>query len=100
MILPHKKIIQGIKKIPQEVDGWGRKVGRTISSPLPVSQKRKGNCIDCGACCKLPSLCPFLKFKDNKSYCSIYDVRPLNCRKYPRTKSEFVTQDTCGFKFE
>jgi len=77
------------------------KLKKTFTSVLPVAKNRKHNCIDCGVCCKLPNICPFLKFKDDwKSYCSVYKIRPLNCRKYPRTKSECVTGDTCGFKFE
>ncbi|OGZ35497.1 MAG: hypothetical protein A3A94_02670 [Candidatus Portnoybacteria bacterium RIFCSPLOWO2_01_FULL_43_11] len=77
------------------------KIKRTLFSILPVSQKRKGECVDCGECCKLFNVCPFLKYKsDNKSYCAIYKIRPLNCRKYPRTASEFVTSDTCGYKFK
>jgi hypothetical protein len=24
----------------------------------------------------------------------------LNCRKYPRTESEHITQETCGYRFE
>jgi hypothetical protein len=24
----------------------------------------------------------------------------LNCRKYPRTESELITQETCGYTFE
>ena len=79
---------------------WSAKIKRTFTSVLPVAKNRTGKCIDCGECCKLPNLCPFLKFKSNgKSYCSIYPIRPLNCRKYPRTESEHITIDTCGFKF-
>ena len=74
---------------------------RTFTALLPVSETRKGQCISCGACCKLPNVCPFLRFKaDGKSYCAIYPIRPLNCRKYPRTEAEFITADTCGFRFE
>ena len=76
------------------------KAKRTVTSVLPVSQSRSGECIDCGECCKLPNVCPFLKRRaDGSSYCSIYRFRPLNCRKYPRTESEFLTADTCGFRF-
>jgi Fe-S-cluster containining protein len=74
---------------------------RTLTCVLPVSKRRKGHCVNCGACCKLPNVCLFLKYKpDGGSYCSIYPIRPLNCRKYPRTKSEHITQDTCGHTFE
>lgn len=78
---------------------WGSKVFRTLTCMLPVDSKRKGECIDCGACCKLPNKCLFLKEKKGKSYCSIYHVRPLNCRKYPRTEKEHITKETCGFRF-
>jgi len=79
---------------------WSSKALRTLTSVLPVSKSRKGKCIDCGACCKLPVKCMFLKEKKGKSYCSIYSIRPLNCRKYPRTAKEHITGDTCGFKFK
>lgn len=80
---------------------WFAKIKRTFTSILPVSKSRKGQCINCGACCRLPNVCPFLKCKTNgKFYCSIYLIRPLNCRKYPRTESEFLTADTCGYRFE
>ncbi len=79
---------------------WSAKIKRTFTSVLPVAKNRTGKCINCGECCKLPNVCPFLKFKSNsKSRCSIYSIRPLSCRKYPRTESELITKDTCGFKF-
>ncbi|MHB0945971.1 MAG: hypothetical protein ACYC3B_02250 [Sedimentisphaerales bacterium] len=74
---------------------------RTVTSVLPVSKKRAGNCLRCGQCCKLLVNCPFLRYDaENKSSCSIYKCRPLNCLKYPRTSSESVTADKCGFRFE
>lgn len=80
---------------------WLAKTKRTATSILPVSSKRKGQCVNCGACCKLPNVCAFLKSGENgKGYCSIYPIRPLNCRKYPRTESEFITQETCGYSFD
>ena len=80
---------------------WLAKTGRTITAVLPVSEKRMGECVNCGACCKLPNICPFLRYdSDGKSYCAIYVIRPLNCRKYPRTKAELITPDMCGFRFE
>jgi hypothetical protein len=80
---------------------WATKLKRTLTSVLPVSRERKGQCVNCGACCKLPNVCPFLRTKgDGKAYCSIYPLRPLNCRKYPRTKSELITAETCGHYFD
>lgn len=80
---------------------WAAKIKRTFTSVLPVSEKRTGKCLNCGQCCRLPVRCLFLKYsKDGNSCCSIYPLRPLNCRKYPRTRSEHITTDTCGFAFK
>ena len=77
------------------------KLKRFVTSVLPVSSQRRGQCIDCGACCRLPTPCIFLGSKDDGgSYCRIYSIRPLSCRKYPRTPSEFVTEGECGYWFE
>ncbi len=82
-------------------NNWSAKTKRTFTSVLPVSPKRKGQCLSCGECCKLPIECSFLKYNDEgKSYCKIYKFRPLNCRKYPRSESEFITEDTCGHEFD
>ncbi|MFC1608673.1 YkgJ family cysteine cluster protein [Patescibacteria group bacterium] len=80
---------------------WFEKFKRTAMAFLPISVNRSGKCGNCGECCKLPQKCPFLKERSNgKTYCSIYAVRPVNCRKYPRIEKEFITKETCGFNFE
>jgi Fe-S-cluster containining protein len=80
---------------------WAAKLKRTLTCLLPVSKQRQGHCVNCGACCRLPNVCPFLKpGTDGKEYCSVYFLRPPNCRKYPRTKSELITAETCGFRFD
>ena len=80
---------------------WVAKIKRTFTSVLPVSRKRRGQCVNCGACCKLPNVCKFIKTNgDGKIYCSVYRIRPLNCRKYPRTESELITSETCGYHFD
>ena len=80
---------------------WGARLRRTLTSVLPVAPGRRGQCRHCGACCKLPNVCPFLRTDANGAiYCTIYPVRPLNCRKYPRTAAEHITTDTCGFHFD
>lgn len=80
---------------------WVAKIKRTFTSVLPVSRRRRGQCVHCGACCKLPNVCPFLRSAgDGQGRCSIYPFRPLNCRKYPRTEAELITGETCGFRFE
>ncbi|HJN56519.1 MAG TPA: YkgJ family cysteine cluster protein [Candidatus Woesearchaeota archaeon] len=81
-------------------NNWNSKIIRTFTSVLSVAKNREGHCINCGECCKLPNKCVFLRNrKDGEYYCSIYTIRPLNCRKYPRTDNEHITKKTCGFKF-
>jgi len=85
----------------KEKNTWSAKVRRTFTSVLAVSEDRKGRCVRCGACCKLPNVCLFLRYDaGGKSYCAVYPLRPLNCRKYPRTESEFITAETCGYTFD
>ncbi len=77
----------------------GAKIKRTATSILPIDKARKGQCSNCGKCCHLPNKCPFLRTKGDKTYCSIYKVRPLNCRKYPRTEKECLTKENCSYYF-
>ncbi|MDD5063384.1 MAG: hypothetical protein PHQ35_01310 [Phycisphaerae bacterium] len=80
---------------------WSAKAKRMFTSVLPVDKNRKGQCRRCGACCKLPNVCPFIGIdKDGLCTCKIYPLRSLSCRKYPRTKSELLTADTCGHSFD
>ena len=81
------------------------KLKRTLTSIMPVDEGRQGECNNCGACCRLPFRCIFLKTSGDgknkqKEYCSIYTVRPPNCRKFPRSPEEHsLVEDTCGFNF-
>ncbi len=77
------------------------KITRTITSVLPVDEGRTGTCNNCGKCCELPFRCQFLtEDSEGNSCCSIYKVRPLVCRKFPRTDSQLESvKDACGFSF-
>ena len=89
------------KSYKSQRNTWAAKLKRTLTSILSVAKNRQGQCIRCGACCKLPNVCPWLDFdEENKAICRHYHLRPLNCRKYPRTESEFITPETCGHYFE
>jgi hypothetical protein len=67
---------------------------------LPVSEKRRGQCIRCGECCRIVFRCPFLKrTPDGGQFCGIYSYRFPSCRKYPRAEFEWSTPKTCGFYF-
>ncbi len=87
--------------MPKDKNNWISKIKRFFTALLmPVSKKRQGNCSGCGACCRLPVKCLFLKAKgDGTYYCTIYKFRPPPCRKYPRIRSEWITEDTCTYKF-
>ncbi|MFA5131212.1 MAG: hypothetical protein WC467_02195 [Patescibacteria group bacterium] len=80
---------------------WLTKLKRTVTAFWPVAKNRQGECHNCGKCCYLPTRCPFLQDSaDGKSYCTVYNMRSLNCRKYPRTEKECLTKATCGYSFE
>ncbi len=77
---------------------------RFLMAFFPVAEDRRGECLNCGACCQLPVKCFFLKFEpDGKSYCSLrrkIGFNSLQCRKYPRTKKEWLTPGKCGYRFD
>ena len=76
------------------------KVLRQITAFSPVYKHRSGTCKRCGACCKLPYTCPWLRTdKSGLIRCSVYFFRPPSCRKYPRTRAEHLTKDVCPIKF-
>jgi hypothetical protein len=88
------------EKLQLKKNNQPAKIKRTLTSILPVDKNRTGQCKHCSACCKLPNRCPFLETDEhNKSVCKIYSVRPPACRKYPRSPSEHITTDSCGFSF-
>lgn len=79
------------------------KLTRFVTSlVLPVDPSRTGECERCGACCRFLVKCPFLRpsKEDPGSFeCKAYFLRPLQCRKYPRTKREQI-HHPCGYRFE
>lgn len=79
----------------------GKVVRFFTSLVLPVDDTRTGECKKCGACCKFLVRCPFLRTSDDGTgapTCMIHPVRPLQCRKYPRTQSEQI-HAPCGYAF-
>lgn len=59
--------------------------------------QRQGTCNQCGACCRLVVVCPFLT--DNR--CSIYgDCRPTVCRVFPIDRRDLTeVADQCSYTF-
>lgn len=62
---------------------------------------RKGHCSQCGKCCYFLFKCPFLGFKNGKSYCTIYDKkRPKQCVAFPIDEKDLADVDfTCTHSF-
>jgi len=77
-------------------NNWQSKIVRTVNCLKPIDTARSGNCSQCGKCCRMPNKCVFLN-KENK--CSVYGMRPLNCRKYPRCSKEQVDNQGCTYSF-
>lgn len=66
-----KEEISRISKSLGREDGWlDKKHLRRVQFRYSLTEKSDGDCI-------------FLKRDGEKSYCSIYDVRPLQCRTWP-----------------
>jgi hypothetical protein len=70
--------------------------------------KRKGNCVNCGACCRLAfKKCPYLIHEENgKSLCKIYTgFRMLNCKIFPIDQEDIndrniISKIPCSYYFE
>lgn len=73
---------------------WKIRILQFLEQFSPISKNRVGSCVNCGRCCQLGSKCFF--YRDNK--CKIYVIRPLQCRKSPRT-SKYLKKGCKGYDF-
>lgn len=68
-------------------------------------ERRFGECLRCGACCKLMTDC-FFCTRGLPTGCKIYSVRPLVCRFFPIDERDLADRDLvlptvpCGFYFK
>ncbi len=69
-------------------------------------QAREGDCVRCGACCKLLFNCPFLVEQEDGNFsCKIHEIKPKNCRIFPIDAHDIKDRNTkfpdvkCGFHF-
>ncbi len=79
------------------------KLGRFINSYNNDLSNRKGFCTpdNCetldekkgAACCKLSYTCPALKHNE----CSVYSIRPRNCRVFPSNEDDLKLVKNCGY---
>jgi hypothetical protein len=82
----------------KDKNNYFSKIKRTLTAFLPISRDRIGDCGQCGRCCRLPEPCIFYDAKKKEKMCGIYFMRPLNCRKYPRTANEQIVFP-CSYHF-
>jgi len=70
-----------------------------------LEERRRGECIRCGACCQLLHRCPVLKWEKGLAVCTIHKYRPANCRIFPVDSRDLADRDQiapdlpCGFSF-
>ena len=61
---------------------------------------REGQCNQCGVCCNIFFHCPFLKKDETHTVCSIYKMRPLQCKAFPFREQDIKDINyQCTFKF-
>jgi hypothetical protein len=66
---------------------------------------RRGECLRCGACCRLLHRCPFLKTDNGLAVCIIHTQRPFNCSIFPVDWRDLADRDQvaphapCGYSF-
>lgn len=61
---------------------------------------RQGQCLMCGRCCSLVYRCPFLVREGDLQVCSIYRIRPAQCRHFPIDPRDLKeVRGTCGYRF-
>ena len=68
--------------------------------------RRVGECLRCGACCRLGVRCPLLHANGAHAECRFYGKhRPPNCRNFPIDERDLADRDLiaphqrCGFHF-
>ena len=79
------------EKTASEIKGRLRRMHLMILRREHVKKSvslRKGECNQCGECCKFVFECPMLQKKKGKYTCRIYKVRPDICRLFPLTHED------------
>ena len=71
------------------------KLWRRIVSRRSKASTRQGECVNCGACCRIPVRCVFLF----KKKCMIHHNRPKQCRTFPSEPGQLVSYK-CGYFFK
>ncbi len=67
--------------------------------------RRRGECLRCGACCRLGFRCVWLRRNGSTTECRFHDLRPPNCRLFPIDERDLADRDLilphrpCGYSF-
>lgn len=89
---------------------WG-KLRRTLlirfrrEKVMRMLKRRTGECLRCGACCKLLIRCPAYDESGGVPRCRLYDDRPGACGLFPLDESDLRDRDIvqpyvkCGYTF-
>jgi Fe-S-cluster containining protein len=71
------------------------------------ARRRMGECIRCGACCKLIFKCPALYYlPDGTAGCRYHQIKPRMCRVFPIDERDLADRDlvmperACGYYFK
>ncbi len=88
--------IMGCAFIVLSFGGKFKRMFTSKKSGMPDNgEVRKGECLECGACCRLPIPCIF--FFGNR--CLIWNRRPSQCRNFPENSGQLISY-RCGYYFE
>ncbi len=69
-------------------------------------ERRRGECLRCGSCCKILFRCPYYDDSNGRPLCTIYDDRPGVCGLFPIDERDVQDRDIvnpfvrCGYRFE
>ena len=62
-------------------------------------------CLRCGLCCEkwgqvnpVNGRCSELEYQDGTAVCRIYEIRPDNCRNYPKQRHKYCLREKIEMK--
>jgi len=102
--MPHHKIQD---KIELGIGKFRRFTQTTLQKRLVQRSlaQRTGECVRCGACCRLAFECVFLMKSGSRTTCLIHKLKPDNCKFFPITPMDIADRDKvrpgvpCGYRF-
>lgn len=99
---PKRSVLDRYRIYVRMVEGWGKLRRHWLSRFRPryverMRQRRRGECVRCGSCCRFLFKCPYL---ENGSHCTIYPRRFKQCADFPIDHRDLrYLEESCGFYF-